>query len=189
MWSVALIIAAAALPIVTHTPERSLCSVTELRHSSGYRYRVERIGEFVDSATVIVRAVAIGVDTLDTDAVDPRYRREPAVVFRPLETLRGTVAPDRLVFRGAVVDRDDFNPGSVPYTLVRLAGQRGDCEAKEYRLGAEYLFILRPSRRGGLTPHWRPLAPFNEQVRGAEDPWVEWVRARIRQSSARQRGA
>jgi hypothetical protein len=188
MWSVALILAT-AFPTVTHTAVPSLCSVGELRNEPGYRYRVERIREFVDSATVIVRAVAVGVDTLDTDAFDPRYRREPAVVFRPLEALRGTVPHDRLVFPGTVVDRDDFNPDSVPYTIVRLAGQRGDCEAKEYRLGAEYLFILRPSRRGGLTPHWRPLAPFNEQVRDAADPWVEWVRARVRQSSASQRGA
>ena len=188
MWSLTLTIAA-ALPTATHTAPLSLCSVTELRQSSGYHYRVERIREFVDSATVIVRAVAIGIDTLHTEAFDPRYRREPAVVFRPLETLRGTVPQARLIFPGTVVDRDDFNPGSVPYTLVRLAGQRGECEAKEYRLGAEYLFILRPSRRGSLTPHWRPQAPFNEQVRGTNDPWVEWVRTRVRRGSASPRGA
>ena len=96
---------------------------------------------------------------------------------------------DRLLFPGTLVDRDDFNPDSVPYTIVRPAGQRGDCDAKEYRLGAEYLFILRPSRRGGLTPHWRPLAPFNEQLRGADDPWIEWVRAQVRQRSVSPRGA
>ena len=188
MWPLALIILTTPVPTVAYSAAPSLCSVGELRNSPGYRYRVERIREFVDSATVIVRAVAIGVDTLDTDAFDPRYRREPAVVFRPLETVRGT-APDRLIFPGTVVDRDDFNPGSVPYTIVRLAGQRGDCAAKIYRLGAEYLFILRRTQGGGLTPHWRALAPFNEQVRGADDPWLKWVRTRVRQSSQSSPGA
>jgi hypothetical protein len=184
MSSFPFLVAAAVAASYPHSAP-ALCSVGELRGSPDYRYRVERIREFVDSATVIVRAVAVGVDTLDTDSFDPQYRREPAVVFRPVEALRGTVPHDRLVFPGTVVDRDDFNPGTVPYTIVRLAGQRGDCEAKEYRLGAEYLFILRPSRRGGLTPHWRPLAPLNEQVHGAEDPWVEWVRTQVHRRARR----
>jgi hypothetical protein len=188
MWSLPVIVVAA---VTASGPPSSpaVCRIAELVASPDYRYRVERVREFIDSATVIVRAVAVGVDTLDTDSTDPAYRREPAVVFRPVETLRGTVPENRLIFPGTLVERDDFNPGPVPYTIVRLAGQRGDCEAKEYRLGSQYLFILRPGYRGGLTPHWRALAPFNEQVRGADDPWAEWVRARVRERNASPRGA
>jgi hypothetical protein len=81
--------------------------------------------------------------------------------------------------RGSVVSHDDFNRLPVPYGMVRSAGQRGDCDAREYRLDAEYLLILRTAY-DGLNPHWKPLAPFNEQVRGADDPWVVWVRQQVR---------
>src|SRR5688572_14229316 len=141
----------------------ALCSVRELRASPGYRYRVERIREFIDSATVIVRTTAMGPDTLGVRPTEPDSFApvRSSVVFQVLETLRGTVPNDRLVLPGTLVDRDDFNRGAVPYTIVRHAGQRGDCEAREYRVGGQYLFILRPSRAGsGLTPYWRPLAPF-----------------------------
>ena len=36
----------------------NVCSVEELRTSPDYGYRVERIVDFIDSAEVIVRAVA-----------------------------------------------------------------------------------------------------------------------------------
>ncbi|MFL5607097.1 MAG: phosphatase PAP2 family protein, partial [Gemmatimonadaceae bacterium] len=68
----------------------------------------------------------------------------------------------------------------VPYTMVRMAGQRGDCYARQYRRGAEYLLLLRHVDAKTLTPYWIPLAPLNEQVRGSDDAWVTWVRARAR---------
>jgi hypothetical protein len=151
--------------------------VLELRETPGYRYRVERIREFIDSATIIVRAVAIG-----PEAYSPLTERPGPVTgvsFAVTERLRGTGIADRFVLPGMLVENDDFNPGPVPYTIVRRAGQRGDCFAREYRMGAEYLLILRESHRGVLTPYWRPLAPFNEQLRGPDDPWLLWVRQQV----------
>ena len=192
MWSLLVLVAAVAPPFLPAPRDRALCSVTELRANTGYRYRTERIREFVDSATLIVRAVAIGIDSAGASPATPPQVRvyEFPIRFRVVETLRGPVLDDRLVLPGILVDRDDFNPNPVPYTIVRPSGQRGDCAEKDYRAGAEYLFILRPSRvDGSLTPYWRSLAPFNEQVRGADDPWVEWVRAQVRSQSGSRRGA
>jgi hypothetical protein len=31
----------------------------------------------------------------------------------------------------------------------------------------------------GLSIQWAALAPLNEQVRGHDDPWVNWVRERV----------
>jgi hypothetical protein len=145
------------------------CSLQELRRSPGYAYRPERVAEFVDSATVVVRAVAAGADSAGP---------WPAVTFTPVEWIRGGPSAGLLRAVGTLVDRDDFNPRPVPYTMVRPAGQRGDCFAQEYRRGAEYLLLLRRVAGEGLTPYWMPLAPVNEQVRGADDAWVAWVRAR-----------
>lgn len=47
-------------------------------------------------------------------------------------------------------------------------------------LGAEYLFLLnRVDRMDGLIPYWIALGPTNEQIRGADDPWVRWVREQL----------
>jgi hypothetical protein len=78
------------------------------------------------------------------------------------------------------VARDDFNSGTVPYQMVRSAGQRGDCHAREYRAEAEYLLLLQQLGVEGLSAHWKPLAPFNEQLRGPDDPWLIWVREVVR---------
>jgi len=143
----------------------TLCSVGELKSSPGYSYRVDRIRQFVDSASVIVRARALASSTGDTH-----------VRFAILEHIRGPDSLSHLELRGVLVARDDFNSGTVPYQIVRSAGQRGDCHAQEYRAGAEYLLILQERGIEGLSPHWKPLAPFNEQLRGPDDPWLIWVR-------------
>lgn len=162
---------------------REACSVRELRSSLGYRYRVERIQEFVDSATLVVRARAERLDSLVLNRPASATRPEtsytvPAVRFTVLETLRGNIPDTGLALVGTLVDRDDFNPLPVPYQMVRMAGQRGDCFASEYRAGGEYLLLLRDTGYGP-TARWAALAPLNEQIRGPEDPWLEWVRARL----------
>ena len=159
------------LTVLQATAGMRACSVEELRHSPGYGYRVERVQQFLDSARVVVRAKAV------MQFPDSGYWVR--IRFEVLERLRAPDTLQRLELRGSIVDHDDFNRLPVPYQLVRRAGQRGDCEAREYRLGAEYLLILRP-HYDGLSPHWKPLAPFNEQVRGADDPWLEWVRQYLR---------
>ena len=158
-------LAAALAALAALPPARAAaCSVRELRTSPGYAYRLERVADFVDSAEVIVRARVVGADSADGGRV---------VTFEPLEWMRGGASAGPLRVGGTLVEHDDYNPQPVPYTMVRPAGQRGDCFAQEYRRGAEYLLLLR-----GGTPYWMPLAPLNEQVRGADDPWAAWVRAR-----------
>lgn len=159
---------------------RIVCSVGELRESPDYRYRVERIREFIDSATVIVRAVAVGPAEVAPSTT--RQGSTSVISFAVQERLRGGVLSDTLLLPGVLVERDDFNPGPVPYTMVRPSGQRGSCFTLEYRAGAEYLLVLTNSSRG-LTPHWKPLAPLNEQIRGSEDPWLHWVRQQVMNSA------
>lgn len=149
------------------------CSVGELRENARCEYQGERIRQFIDGASVIVRARA--VSTLLTAPSSTGGDGDPRVAFEILERIRVPDSLRRIVLRGIGVLNDDFNRDTVPYRMVRPAGQRGDCYAREYRLRAEYLLILEP-RAGELTPHWKPLAPFNEQVRGQDDPWVKWVR-------------
>ena len=77
---------------------------------------------------------------------------------------------------GYLADEVAFNSGSVPYQLVRPAG--GSCYALEYQPAGEYLFLFTRSGEH-LTPYWRPLGPTNEQIRGDDDPWLQWVREQL----------
>jgi hypothetical protein len=80
-----------------------------------------------------------------------------AVRFEVLQSIRDSVPGGQLVLWGRVVEMDDFNRMAVPYQMVRRSGQRGDCYASEYKLGAEYLLLL--SREAwGLNVRWIPLA-------------------------------
>lgn len=155
------------------------CSVRELRGSPSYQWSAERIGHFVDSADVIVRAKAVAPDRFPVTFRDST-RFYPGVRFEIVDALRGQ-APERLVLFGDTVSTDDYNPLPVPYRMVRRSGQRGDCFASEYRIDREYLLLLRRIQ-GALTTQWMPLAPVNEQVRGEDDPWVKWVSDRVRNS-------
>ena len=168
---------ATLLSAIPASPARA-CSVEELRRSPRYEYRVERVVEFVDSAEVIVRVLAAGVDSTV---------RRPTVLFTPVEWIRGGPSAVPLRADGELVERDDFAAGPVPYTTVRPAGQHGDCYAREYRRGAEYLLLLRPRGTEKLSPYWVALAPLNQQVRGAADPWVIWVRTRVRTTDLKGR--
>src|SRR5688500_4721810 len=65
------------------------------------------------------------------------------------------------------------NEGTVPYSFVRREGRHGNCFARQYRQGAEYLLFLNMTAAApALHPYWAPLAPVNEQVVGEADPWV-----------------
>ena len=179
-WMILAAIAmASAQPVVAPTPLR--CSVSTLRSNpEGYQYRLEDVRRFVADAEIIVRAVALDSVAWSAPAGVPHSpnRGGAGVTFRMVETLRGSLRTDSLVLPGVLVPRDDFNTGAVPYRIIRRAGQRGDCVAREYRRGAEYLFLLRQSP-AGPTPHWAPLAPLNEQLRGVDDPWLAWVRTEL----------
>jgi hypothetical protein len=105
------------------------------------------------------------------NSTDPDSR----IQFKVLEVVRGE-KPDRLVLSGALVETDDFNDLPSPYDFVRPDGRRGSCFASSYRLGGQYLLMLKRNRDRELTIYWYPLAPVNEQLHSASDPWLLWVR-------------
>jgi len=147
----------------------AVCSIGELRQTADYRWPVRRVEARVDSARLIVRVRAYAADSL-----------AGTVAFQPLEWLRGPAPPGPyLTLPGRAVAVDEFNPEPVPYRMVRGSGQRGDCFSHEYRLGREYLLLLQLDATGPTT-YWWPLGPVNEQLRGPDDPWLQWVRARAK---------
>lgn len=158
------------LATMVAAPGGGRCSVGELRHNNnGYQYTEARIRQFIDSAEVIVLVRAAGHSPSAGAHASSRIK------FEVLDRIKAPDSLHQIELLGDVVDRDDFSRLVVPYGLVRPSGQRGDCHAREYRIGAQYLLILGPMS-GALTPHWKPLAPFNEQVLGPDDLWVTWVR-------------
>ncbi len=167
----------ATFPAFGADERMSLCSVRTLRERPNHRYNVDDIREMVAGADVIVRAVA--VDSARAEGPITRHR----IVFRTAAIVAGPWPDTVFTLPGNVVDRDDFNTLPVPYGMVRRSGQRGDCFAREYRIGGEYLFLLKPespaSTRDSMTAWWFPLGPTNEQIRGADDPWVRWVRDQL----------
>ncbi|WP_420127444.1 hypothetical protein [Longimicrobium sp.] len=150
----------------------ALCSIRPPPTFSARRTR-----DIVQAAEVVVRAAAIG-----HAPAPPRSARPNGyyMSFAVLETIKGTTPADTLVFMGGEDDRDSFRePGddTVPYTTFHRWYGGGDCIAGTYRPGAEYLLLLgRREEKGDLDPYWQFLAPTAEQIRGADDPWVTWVR-------------
>jgi hypothetical protein len=108
------------------------------------------------------------------------------VRFVVLNVLKGRLPTRTIEFNGALVERDDRNDRPVPYDSVRPGGHAG-CFALDYRSGAEYLLLLARGKHPSyaqpddLTPYWAPLGPTNEQLFGSSDPWLSWVRQRVRQ--------
>jgi hypothetical protein len=129
----------------------------------------------VAQADLIVRATAVQY------AVQPSGPASDTpnsiIIFHVEEVLKGRTKPAEVQIPGYLARNDDFNDGTVPYQLVRRGG-RNSCFANTYRYGSEYLLILS-NYRGGYTATWSPAAPTNEQLRGADDPWLKWVRDQI----------
>ena len=100
------------------------------------------------------------------------------VQFTVLEVIDsgGLPIPASLRLVGQLSEKPDFNTRPVPYRLVRGDGLRGACNAYRYQRGGEFLFLLQGNTVDALHPYWTGLQPTNEQVRGATDPWVTWVR-------------
>ena len=161
------VVGLAVLVLGGHSVPAVPCSVRDLRESPGYLWRIERVEANVDSATRIVRVRAVAADSV-----------AHTMSFEPLEWIRGTASTERLVLPGTAVDEDDFNTRPVPYRTVRPSGQRRSCNTEEYRIGAQYLLLLRDGT--GFSPlYWWPLGPVNEQLRGDNDLWLAWVRAHV----------
>ena len=71
-----------------------------------------------------------------------------------------------------------MNDLPVPYARVRPGGRGGGCDARNYQRNGEYLLLLKRVD-GQLTPYWAAHGATNEQVTGADDPWVAWVRQQL----------
>jgi hypothetical protein len=143
--------------------------------------------DLVRTADVIVRVVAVRERTgaaadsvgLDGHAFSPILAW---LEFDVVEVLKGGDIPAKLYLPGNLVEEDDFNTGRVPNRYPRSVASDGDfCYAYGYRRGGEFLLVLR-----NMTPYYAS-APTNEQVRGADDPWVRWVRARLARARNRRR--
>jgi hypothetical protein len=154
-------------------PEPAFCSVSG---GAGQPPSVESTRALVRRAEVVVRVHAA------------EYRRPPEmqgfppmeIRFHVLEVLHGSDVPADLWIRAGAVAHDDFNDHPVPYLYARPDSRRGGCYAYFHRDGGEFLLLLSRDRQGLLTPYWSMGDPTNEQVRGASDPWVVWVREQLR---------
>lgn len=127
------------------------------------------------AADLIVRATAVKYRI----APDPNLRTtgEPSstVEFKVVEVLKGNREIESVVLHGYLSDQDDFNDNEVPYTFVRRNGRSGSCFANTYREGAQFLLFLKRSGEK-YTSNISALGPTNEQLRGANDEWLQWVK-------------
>jgi hypothetical protein len=144
-------------------------------------FTIDRTRTIVHDATLIVHARALGYTDAPVDSPRPNWTY---VAFEVREVLSGNPPADTLVFFGRLVEHDSFPEDEVPYFTQHRGG--GDCIASTYRAGGEYLLLLRESRISSLDPYWAFLAPTNEQVRGSDDPWIQWVRDALVASDARE---
>ncbi len=128
--------------------------------------------ELVRAADAVVRVRAIGsLAAADLTAWPPG-----SVRLEVLEILSGTVSGRELVLPGKIRDYASTRERRVPYDGVDCARARGcgGCYAYDYKLGAQYLLLLKRD-----SPYWAALAPTNEEIGGPSDPWVVWVRQRL----------
>jgi hypothetical protein len=86
--------------------------------------RPQTAEDYVRSADVIVRVIAKSYDSIASgSSYGPQGETTPRVAFAVEEVLRGDGVGAELTLSAFLSDRDDFNNGSVPYTLARPASQ------------------------------------------------------------------
>lgn len=155
----------------------SLLLIAASRHSVSPEQLVKR-------AHLIVRATSIGYfrpPTLPRAGRGDIFTNETVAApgllrFRVDEVIKGKWTEPTIDVEGRVVDPDDYNAAAVPYTTARKAP--GD-----YVTGRPYLLILHDTGTEFTTAWPSPLAPTNEQLRGENDPWLKWIRERVKQES------
>jgi hypothetical protein len=144
--------------------------------------------EVVAWAEAVVRVKVVGQSPPATQG------RLGLVAFAVLEVLKGNAASETLRFAGQTDVYFGRNREAVPYKFPRPGGGRGGCYATDYLMGKEYLLILRrphphwpaiTTEDVDMTPYWTILAPTTEEVSGADDPWVSWVRDRLSKDGSR----
>ena len=96
--------------------------------------------------------------------------------FRVDEVIKGKWTEPTIDLEGRIVSPDDYNAAPVPYTTARKS-------PGEYVQGREYLLILHDTGTEWTTAYPSATAPTNEQIHGSNDPWVTWIRERVKQES------
>ena len=134
-------------------------------------------GTMTSNSDLIVLGIVLEYAIGPADGTEPMGTHKgpsTTVRFRIQQTLKGTTQ-QTLELVGSLQPEDDFNDHTPPYQFVRPGGRDGSCWAYEYKQGASYLLFLKQTD-GGYRVNWYPLGPVNEQVTGADDPWVWWVK-------------
>ncbi len=139
------------------------------------------VRHMIIESDLIVRVTADEYVARPSDSAVRAYGIPDSIVsFRVQEVLKGEAPIDGIAHSGYLVESDDFNDHGPPYEFVRPGGRSGNCYAKGYRRGAQYLLFLR-KESAGYTPYWEPLAPVNEQLHSDGDAWIQYVKARLRE--------
>lgn len=135
--------------------------------------------EMVAGADLILRATAVEYFVPPKAEGGTTGVPESQVRFRVEETVKGTYTSRQLILPGYLSERDDWNDHDPPYRFVRPNGRRGSCFANTYHRSAQFLLVLK-HQDGEYSVNWYALGPVNEQLRSADDAWVQWVRARVK---------
>jgi len=145
--------------------------------------------ELVGNAELILRATAVDYLGLPPGNIRTTGVAPTTVRFHVDAVLKGTYASPDIMLNGYLDERDDWNDHPLPYTFVRPNGRSGSCYSNTYRSGGQFVLMLKhvtDPHQGAAeyTVNWAALAPANEQIRSADDPWVQWVTAQIQTQSA-----
>ena len=99
------------------------------------------------------------------------------VTLQVLEVLKGSYDRPFVTVAGQIRDYPSDPARRPPYDQIDCVGRVpgcGDCFARGYKDGAQYLLLLK-----GGTPYWAPLSPTNEEISGPDDPWVVRVKREL----------
>ena len=128
------------------------------------------VDQVIRESETVVRARVV--------ASDPRMRTDPGrITLQVLEVLKGSYDRPFVTLPGQIRDYRSDLGRRPPYEQIDCVGRVpgcGDCFARGYKDGAQYLLLLK-----GGTPYWAPLSPTNEEVSGPDDPWVVWVKRQL----------
>jgi hypothetical protein len=142
--------------------------------------------DMVDQADLILRVMALEYAVAPNPNERTTGEPDSRIRFRVLEVIRGG-AQSELILPGYLTDTDDFNDHSSPYRFVRPTGRRGSCFANSYRIGAQFLVLLKKRSAEEVTANWYALGPVNEQLHSASDPWLLWVTEQAHKRNAGSR--
>jgi hypothetical protein len=123
-------------------------------------------------AVARVRVIGPASSVSDTSKVKPKWHEQIAV--QVLDVVSGSAIPSTLFLHGTLHDFDVFPQDSIPYLR---AGSSPSCYRAKFQRGGDHLLLLWRLPDSTWTAQGMPYAPSMIQVRGAQDPWIAWVRA------------